>query len=71
NRPYYVDGSTLLIGMADSGSSVVWYEYKKLLPQDICTEDENVKCTVQNCSCAVVTNGFGTVMNGVKQCSVD
>ena len=70
NRPYYVNGDTLLIGMADSGNgAVIWYEYKKLSIDQICTEDANVKCGVSNCSCAVVTNGFGTVESGVKSCS--
>lgn len=69
DRPYHASGDTLLIGMADSGSGVVWYEYKRVPVDQICTENANVRCNVTNCSCAVVTNGFGTVMSGVKQCS--
>lgn len=69
DRPYYANGDTLLIGQADSGSGVVWYEYKRLAASEICTANANVKCNVNNCSCAVVTNGFGTVMSGVKSCS--
>lgn len=69
DRPYYANGDTLLIGMADSGSGVVWYEYVRIPIDQICTANSNVKCTVTNCSCAVVTDGFGTVMSGVKSCS--
>ena len=69
DRPYYVNGDTLLIGMADSGSGVVWYEYKRVPVDQICTANANVKCNVTNCSCSVVTDRFGTVMSGVKSCS--
>ena len=69
DRPYFANGDTLLIAMADSGTSVVWYEYKRVPVDQICTANTNVKCGVTNCSCAVVMNGFGTVMSGVKQCS--
>ncbi|MBA3503517.1 MAG: hypothetical protein M4D80_03415 [Myxococcota bacterium] len=70
NRPYYVANTdTLLIAMADSGTGVVWYEYKRVAVDQICTENANVKCGVTNCSCAVATNRFGTVMSGVKSCS--
>jgi hypothetical protein len=70
NRPYYVvDADTLQIGMADSGSTIIWYEYKRVPVDQICTANANVKCDVTNCSCSVVTNGFGTVMSGVKSCS--
>lgn len=69
NRPYYANGDTLLIGMADSGSGVIWYEYKKIPVEQICMQNANVNCNVTNCSCAVVTNGFGTATSGVKSCS--
>jgi hypothetical protein len=69
NRPYFVDGDTLQIGMGDSGTGIVWYEYKKIRLDQICEEDANVQCRVTNCSCAAVTDGFGTVENGLKSCS--
>jgi hypothetical protein len=69
DRPYYATGDTLLIGMADSSSGVVWYEYKRIPVDQICTANANVSCKVTNCSCAVVTNRFGTVMSGIKSCS--
>ena len=70
DRPYWVNGDTLLVGMADSSTTgVVWYEYKKIPVDQICTANAYVKCRVTNCSCAVVTNGFGTVMSGIKSCS--
>lgn len=69
DRPYYANGDTLLIGMANSGSKVIWYEYKRIPANQICTESTNVACHVTNCSCAVVTNGFGTVTGGNKSCS--
>lgn len=70
DRPYYANGDSLLIGMADSSNGeVVWYEYKRVPIDQVCTENANVKCNVTNCSCAVGTNRFGTVMSGLKQCS--
>lgn len=70
NRPYYANGDTLMIALANTGGGgVAWYEFKKVPVDQICTANENVKCDVTNCSCAVVTNGFGTVMTGVKSCS--
>jgi hypothetical protein len=70
DRPYRANGDVLLIGMADSSDgSIVWYEYKRISVDQICTENANVSCEVTNCSCAVVTNGFGTVMSGTKSCS--
>lgn len=70
DRPYFANGDTLLIALADKGGGgVVWYEFKKLSIDQICTENANVSCNVTNCSCAVVTNGFGTVTSGTKSCS--
>lgn len=69
DRPYYANGDTLLIGMADSGSKVIWYEYKRIPVAQICTANANVRCDVTNCSCAVVTDGFGRVTGGIKSCS--
>lgn len=69
DRPYYANGDTLLIAMADSSSGVVWYEYKRVSVEQICSTNANVGCDVTNCSCSVVTDGFGTVSSGVKSCS--
>ena len=73
DRPYFVSGDTLSIAMADTFENgvktFVWYEYKRIATNAICTADEAFKCTVTNCSCAVVTNGFGTVTGGNKVCS--
>lgn len=73
DRPYFVSGDTLSIAMADTFvngvKTFVWYEYKRLPTNAICTADEAFNCRVSNCSCAVVTNGFGTVTGGTKVCN--
>ena len=73
DRPYFISGDTLTIAIADTFSNgvktFVWYEYKRIATNAICTENEAFKCTVTTCSCAVVTNGFGTVTGGTKVCA--
>lgn len=65
DRPYFVDGAKLFIAMADSFSNgmtiLKWYEYERIEVETLCESTADFRCTVTNCSCAVKTNGFGTM----------